>query len=339
MPQESIAINQSSIQGDTISDATKSFVATISNLPPLTSGSSSMKDIARQYLFAAEVEEVKAIRRERGHVLPFGPGIYPKENREGTPISELGLSKSTLKKLGAAFVIWYEDPKEKSRMTWFSRGIETVETMKVLAERELIFVLKLSGDEMYTICQRISRPRPISFDELPWNDRNPKIAIVSENSLLMSHDLSCKEDKEYVRYGRRYKAKEILGEDIALIPGLHAETVAILKSFDVFDLKAKRCRQVQTIGDFVQLDFGNAIERNQLKGNLITVANFLASYGLFCDEYRSNAIRSLGAAIVFPLRDTVESPLDLERIAFEKYGLQPEKARGKVLGMHYDWHR
>ncbi len=295
---------QSQAEGSSnhVSQLVESMQTVLPDMAIDTTTCNNLRSLAKQFLLACELQDVKEVRRARNSIIPLGPGAFPSENRGNTPIAELGLKESTLRVLSKIVVLWYEDTDMPGRATWVSNGIDTVEALAWICpdslQRQIESVSKLNAKNLLLEIEEKLHRRGFKLDSRTNNWGS--FACASDEYEFTADsdacDLNCR-----LHFAAALEANKILHEDLALLPGISAPTVVVLKRIPVFDYGTRSLRQVQSIGDFMQLDFDVNVELPDCGIDIYTVANFLFSYGLAFAVRSSEAPDELKISKVAPL--------------------------------------
>jgi hypothetical protein len=221
-----------------------------------------------------EINEVKEIRAERNSLPVASPVRQPE--LDGTPITALGLKPETLEVCKAQPVFFFKGApaEDKYRVARVERGIDTIEILSQIPRDELI-EFGFSQEAIRDIEKQL-RKHGYTLKDTYDADGEPSASI---GIPLRLDDLAVGfEIDDYRAIQPTGPAIAVLKEDIALVPGMSAETVAWLKRIPIHDSITDRVRHVQTVSDLVQLQL--KLPRDWVGFDGIQVNNFLLSFNL-----------------------------------------------------------
>jgi hypothetical protein len=248
-----------------------------------------MRALAKDFLLSLEIQEVKDLRNSR-NALPSNMRSESAINRvaQGTAISELGLAQGTLERLQSQLIAHYDN----GRITQVREGIDTIEVLAAVPKCQLR-IFDFSDSEILRIEKRLSRLGLTMTEEHPNHNDFPQ--LIDESDLRTGF---CNYNP--VMDHSNAATKAIVKEDIAFIPGISAESVALLKRIPLVEDGSDQVRNLKTIGELIQLN--PSFPEGWSGFNLVGVTNYLLKFDLTLGFELSDEVSAIwGQPKVFPI--------------------------------------
>lgn len=289
-----------------LQDAMKEVLG--SDLQTVGTHRETLRELAKEFRFSLELNEVKQLRNERNE-LPFAsPTRSAKAEIDGTPIHELGLKKATLEKCQSQVFGLYDE--RLGRYTSLGQGIETVEQLARISISDL-----KSNDFSDAEIKDIERNLGwlgFAIGEPSDDQESPDTYKFPLRRHDLFSDLNDMRDKAVIISP---ETQNVLRDDVALLPGISAETVTWLKRVAIQETDSGLVRNLRTIGDLVQLIV--KLPQDWVGFDAVQANNYLLKFGLCLGaDFSERTAEKLGISRVVPVAAEKNSVpiVDLENL-------------------------